>query len=127
MTLVVVSAPFGDASACVADGGGMPANQPPPTVHAAWTAFIAYYRCRADAEEITAATVDVYLYRDSLARRAVVARLDPLAFAPLGQPSPWGTPRDVVENGNLVAIVVGGTDRQRDRIATALAAGPGAP
>jgi hypothetical protein len=79
------------------------------------------------AYRLGAATVDVYLYRDSLARRAVVARLDPLAFAPRGQPSPWGTPRDVVENGNLVAIVVGGTDRQRDRIATALAAGPGAP
>jgi hypothetical protein len=32
-----------------------------------------------------------------------------------------------VQNNNLLAVVVGGTDRQRDRIATALAAGLGAP
>ena len=73
------------------------------------------------------ATVDAYVYHDSLARAAAVGKLDPLTFAPRGQASPWGSPREIVQNGNLVAVVVGGTDRQRDRIATALAAGIGAP
>lgn len=76
------------------------------------------------------ATVDAYIYRDSLARRAAVAKLDPITYAPRGQTSPWGVPgvpHEVVENNNLVAIVVGGTDRQRERIVTALAAGIGAP
>lgn len=73
------------------------------------------------------ATVDAYVYHDSLARAAAVRKLDPQTFAPPGQTSPWGAPREVVQNGNLVAIVIGGTDRQRDRIATALAAGIGAP
>lgn len=79
------------------------------------------------AYRLGAATIDVYVYRDSVARKAVVAKLDPLTFAPRGQPSPWGTPHEVIENNNLVAVVVGGTDRQRDRIATVLAAGAGAP
>ena len=73
------------------------------------------------------ATIDAYIYRDSLARREAVAKLDPMTFAPRGQSSPWGVPREVVENNNLVAIVVGGTDRQRERIVMALAAGVGAP
>jgi hypothetical protein len=73
------------------------------------------------------ARVDAYIYADSAARAAAVARLDPLTFAPHGRPSPWGAPREIVQNGNLVAVVVGGTDRQRDRIVTALAAGIGAP
>ncbi|MCX5756235.1 MAG: hypothetical protein NTX19_09015 [Gemmatimonadetes bacterium] len=74
-----------------------------------------------------AATVDAYVYRDSTARRDAVSKLDSVTFAPPGQPSPWGVPHEIVQNLNLVAVVVGGTDRQRDRIATALAAGVGAP
>ena len=73
------------------------------------------------------ATMDAYVYRDSVARREAVSKLDPITFAPRGQPSPWGVPHEVVENNNLVAIVAGGTDRQRERIVTALAAGVGAP
>ena len=74
-----------------------------------------------------AATMDVYVYGDSLARREAVGKLDPITFAPRGQQSPWGAPHEVVENNNLVAVIVGGSDRQRDRIATALAAGVGSP
>ena len=79
------------------------------------------------AYQLGNATIDAYVYRDSTARKDATAKLDPVTFAPRGLPAPWGTPRDVVQNANLVAIVVGGTDRQRDRITTALAAGVGAP
>lgn len=79
------------------------------------------------AYRLGVSTIDVYVYRDSVARKAVVATLDPSTFAPRGTPSPWGVGHDLIENNNLIAVVVGGTDRQRERIATALAAGAGAP
>lgn len=73
------------------------------------------------------ATLDAYVYHDSTARLSIVARLDPVTLAPAGRESPWGVPRELIQNGNLLAVVIGGTDRQRDRIVTALAAGVGAP
>ncbi|MEA3245290.1 MAG: hypothetical protein U9Q74_03945 [Gemmatimonadota bacterium] len=79
------------------------------------------------AYRLGVATLAAYVYHDSLARRQIAARLDPATLAPAGTVSPWGTPRQLVQNNNLLAIVVGGTDRQRDRIVTALAAGVGAP
>ena len=73
------------------------------------------------------ATLNAYIYHDSTARSAVAGRLDRATLAPAGMASPWGTPRELVQNGNLLGVVVGGTDRQRDRISTALAAGAGPP
>ena len=73
------------------------------------------------------ATLDAYVYRDSLARRDVLAKVDPITWGPRGQPTPWGTPHEAVVNNNLFAMVTGGSDRQRDRIANALAAGLSAP
>lgn len=73
------------------------------------------------------AVLDAYVYHDSTARLSIVARLDPVTLAPTGRESHWGVPRELIQNGNLLAVVTGGTDRQRDRIATALAAGVGAP
>lgn len=73
------------------------------------------------------ATLEAYVYHDSTARQSIVARLDPVTLAPAGRASPWGVPRELIQNGNLLAVVIGGTDRQRDRIVTALAAGVGAP
>ncbi len=79
------------------------------------------------AFQLGVARLDAYVYHDSTARLAIANRLDPVTLAPPGRESPWGVPRLMVQNGNLLAIVVGGTDRQRDRIALALAAGVGAP
>ena len=79
------------------------------------------------AYQLGAAKLDAYIYRDSTARISIAARLDPMTLAPAGRESPWGVPRALIQNGNLLGILVGGTDRQRDRIATALAAGVGAP
>jgi hypothetical protein len=79
------------------------------------------------AYQLGAAKLDAYIYHDSTARLAIMARLDPLTLAPADRESPRGVPRALIQNGNLLAIVVGGTDRQRDRIASALAAGVSAP
>lgn len=87
----------------------------------------AWMHAAVHAWTLGAATVHAYIYSDSGARRAAVAALDPATLGPRGQPSPWSAYRAFVENGNLVAIIDGGTDRQRDRIVTALAAGIGAP
>jgi hypothetical protein len=73
------------------------------------------------------ATVDAYIFADSASRIAATSGLDPVTLAPAGQPTPYGPLRGAVGNGNLFAVVVGGTDRQRDRILTALAGGIGAP
>jgi hypothetical protein len=86
-----------------------------------------WMRVAVHAFTLGAATVHAYLYADSAARRSAVAELDPATLGPRGQPSPWSPLRAIVENGNLAAIVDGGTDRQRERIVTALAAGIGAP
>lgn len=79
------------------------------------------------AYRLGAATLAAYVYHDSIARRQIAARLDSVTLAPAGIESPWGQPRQLVQNNNLLAVVVGGTDRQRDRIVTALAAGLGPP
>lgn len=73
------------------------------------------------------AKVHAYVFADSVARMSAAAKLDPVTLAPAGMESPWPKPHELVQNGNMLAIVTGGTDRQRDRIVTALAAGIGAP
>lgn len=73
------------------------------------------------------ARLDAYVFHDSTARKAVAGRLDLATLAPSGVASPWGQPRELVQNGNLLGVIVGGTDRQRDRISTTLAAGAGPP
>jgi hypothetical protein len=73
------------------------------------------------------ATVDAYIFADSASRIAATAKLDPVTLAPAGEPTPYGPLRGTVSNGNLFVVVVGGTDRQRERILTALAGGIGAP
>lgn len=73
------------------------------------------------------ARLDAYVYHDSIAARTVADRLDAATLAPPGTESPWAKPHELARNGNLLGIVVGGTDRQRERITTALAAGAGPP
>ena len=69
----------------------------------------------------------VWMYRDSLARRAVSASIDTLTAIPRGQPSPFAEPPMFVLQNNLIAVVVGGTERQRERIRLAIEAGLSLP
>lgn len=121
-TVVVATGSWDDAQLVkrLVDAGLAPQRR--DTVHArAWLGVPVH------AFTLGSATLDAYIYRDSLARRDALMKVDPLTWGPRGQPTPWGTPHDAVVNNNLFAMVVGGSDRQRDRIATALAAGVGAP
>ncbi len=73
----------------------------------------------------------VWIYGDSLARRAVSATIDTLTAIPRGQPSPFAEPPMFVLQNNLIAVIVGGNERQRERIRLAVEAGlsppPGSP
>ena len=64
-----------------------------------------------------------WMYSDSLARRAVSASIDTLTAFPRDPASAWAAlPMFVVQN-NLIAVILGGTDRARERIRLAIEAG----
>lgn len=65
----------------------------------------------------------VWIYPDSTRRKAVVAEIDTLFVAPKGESSPFGEPRIWIEQNNLAAVLIGGTDRHQERIVLALQAG----
>ncbi len=69
----------------------------------------------------------VWIYGDSIKRRAVSLGIDTLTAIPKGQPSPWAEPPMFVTQNNLIAVVVGGTDRQRERVRLTLEAGLAPP
>lgn len=68
-----------------------------------------------------------WIFTDSTVRRKTSATIDTLTAIPKGQPNPWAeAPMFVVQN-NLMAFVVGGSERQRERIRLAIEAGLSAP
>ena len=65
----------------------------------------------------------VYIYQDSVARRAVTAALDTTAIGPMpiqGQPSVL---HQLIVQNNLAAVLIGGSERQQERVSLALSAG----
>jgi hypothetical protein len=64
-----------------------------------------------------------WIYTDSLARRAVSLSIDTLTAVPIGQASVWAEPPVLLLQNNLIAVIVGGSDRQRERIRLAIEAG----
>jgi len=77
----------------------------------------------AVAYQLGAATLYAYIYADSAARRRATASLDTIALAPKGSASPYLMPRVLIEHNNLAAVLVGGNDRQQERVQLALTAG----
>jgi hypothetical protein len=67
--------------------------------------------------------VHVWIYADSMARRAVTDRLESLTAAPAGETGPYPPPFLLVSQNNLAAVIVGGREANHDRIALALQAG----
>lgn len=67
--------------------------------------------------------VYVWIYTDSVARRAVTDRLDPETGVPLGTTSPFAPPMIFVTNNNLAAVITGGREQNIERIMLALQAG----
>ena len=76
---------------------------------------------------VGAAHLLAWIYRDSLVRRAVSAGIDTLTAFPRGESSAWDEPPMFVTQNNLLAVTVGGSERQRERIRLALEAGLPAP
>lgn len=77
----------------------------------------------AVAYQVGAATLFAYIFPDSAARRRATAALDPVSLAPKGAASPYAIPRLLIQQNNLAAVLVGGSDRQQERVQLALTAG----
>ncbi|MHB1068852.1 MAG: hypothetical protein ACYC1W_03190 [Gemmatimonadaceae bacterium] len=68
-----------------------------------------------------------WIFADSTARLKTSAGIDTLTAIPKGQPNPWAEPPMFIVHNNLIAVLVGGSDRQRERVRLAIEAGLQAP
>lgn len=64
-----------------------------------------------------------WIFADSAARKTVSVTIDTLTAIPKGQPNPFAEPPMFVTQNNLIAVLVGGSDRQRERVRLAIEAG----
>ena len=83
------------------------------------------YRVKPVAYRLGRAHLLAWIFADSAARARVSATIDTLTAIPKGQASPWAEPPVFVTQNNLIAVIVGGSDRQRERIRLAIEAGLG--
>jgi hypothetical protein len=86
-----------------------------------------YWKAPLFAYQVGGAMLHVYLYRDSLARKAVVATLDTVQAAPPGTTGVYPLRHILIVQNNLAAVLVGGNDAQQERVRLALEAGLPAP
>jgi hypothetical protein len=86
-----------------------------------------YWRVPVLAYQVGPSVLQVYLYADSLDRRAVTSTLDTLTAAPLGRPGVYPPRHILIVQNNLAAVMVGGSDTQQERVRLALEAGLPAP
>jgi hypothetical protein len=82
-----------------------------------------YWNAPLLAYQVGAAMLHVYLYNDSLARKAVVAKLDTVQAAPPGTAGVYPLRHILIVQNNLAAVLVGGSDAQQERVRLALEAG----
>ncbi len=68
-----------------------------------------------------------WIFADSLARRAVSSTVDTLNAIPRGKANAWAEPPMFVMHNNLMAVMVGGGERQRERVRLAIEAGLASP
>lgn len=68
-----------------------------------------------------------WIFADSSARSRVSSTIDTLTAIPKGQANPFAEPPMFVVQNNLIAVLVGGSDRQRERVRLAIEAGLPAP
>lgn len=73
------------------------------------------------------AHVLAWIYTDSAARAKAGAAIDTTAAYAGDRANAWSAPPLFVVNNNVVAVVIGGTDRARERIRLAIEAGLPAP
>jgi hypothetical protein len=65
----------------------------------------------------------VYIYPDSVARLAVTAGLDTTALGPKPVQGEPPVLRQLIVQNNLAAVLIGGSERQQERVLLALSAG----
>ncbi|MFI5231806.1 MAG: hypothetical protein ACHQSE_04770 [Gemmatimonadales bacterium] len=82
-----------------------------------------YWKAPLLAYQVGYAMLHVYLYRDSTARKAVVATLDTAQAAPRGTVGVYPPRHILIVQNNLAAVLVGGSDAQQERVRLALEAG----
>ena len=83
----------------------------------------AWWRVPVIAFRVGNATLRAYVYADSAARRRVTDALDTLSLAPHGTPGPYSLPHLLITNNNIAAVLIGGSERQQERVSNALMAG----
>ena len=86
-----------------------------------------YWKVPVLAYQVGPSILYVYLYADSLARRAVTSTLDTLMAAPPGRSDVYPLRHILILQNNLAAVMVGGSDTQQERVRLALEAGLPAP
>jgi hypothetical protein len=82
-----------------------------------------YWKVPVLAYQLGRNTLHVYLYADSLARRAVTATLDTVTASPPGRSGVYALPHILIVQNNLAAVLVGGSETQQERVRLALEAG----
>lgn len=85
------------------------------------------YRVKPVGYRLGKAHLLAWIYSDSMARRTMSGTIDTVAAIPGGQATAWAEPPMFVMHNNLIAVVIGGSDRQRERIRLAIEAGLRAP
>jgi PAS domain S-box-containing protein len=83
----------------------------------------AHWRVPVHAYRVGTATLHAFIYPDSVARHRVTDGLDSLTAAPKSVASPYPLPRLLILHNNLAAVLVGGTERQQERVSLAITAG----
>jgi hypothetical protein len=73
------------------------------------------------------ASLDVFLYADSMARKADARKLDTTEFVNGEQPQTMRRERTLIENANLIALLTSLNSHQRERVSDALTAGAPQP
>jgi len=73
------------------------------------------------------ASLDVFIYPDSMARRVDGAKLDTTQFVDGQATQTIRRERTLIQNGNLIALLTSLNERQRERVANALGAGAPQP
>lgn len=68
-----------------------------------------------------------WVYPDSAARRRAGAKIDTTAAYAGDRANAWAEPPLFVFNNNLIAVIIGGSDRARERIRLSIEAGLPAP
>jgi hypothetical protein len=86
-----------------------------------------YWKVPVLAYQVGPSELHVYLYSDSTARKAVTSTLDTLMAAPPGRAGVYPLRHILIQQNNLAAVMVGGTDTQQERVRLALEAGLPAP